>query len=240
MPATPSLRDMFQWEVRTWSRALPLWREHLAEIRPPARALGIGEREGGLSLWLAAQGFEVVCSDLREFPPATRELHARHGVQDRITYAQADATKLPFADASFKVVVFKSVLGALGERDRQAQALREIHRVLRPGGVLLFAENLSGTGLHRFLRKRFVAWDHYWRYLDWPGDRDLFAPFDRLDARTTGLWANLGRSEGQRDLLARLDALWCPLVPSSWHTVLYGAAHKADEGIGEGAEATSG
>ncbi|MCB0786041.1 MAG: hypothetical protein KDC02_17775, partial [Flavobacteriales bacterium] len=62
----------------------------------------------------------------------------------------------------------------------------------------------------------------------------------RLDARTTGLWANLGRSEGQRDLLARLDAFWCPLVPGSWHTVLYGAARKVDEGIGEGAEATSG
>ncbi|MCB0814017.1 MAG: hypothetical protein KDB87_12775, partial [Flavobacteriales bacterium] len=68
----------------------------------------------------------------------------------------------------------------------------------------------------------------------------LFAPFDRLYVRTTGLWANLGRSEGQRDLLARLDAFWCPLVPSSWHTVLYGAAHKADEGIREGVEGTSG
>jgi len=221
-------RDLyFQWEVRTWSRALPLWEAHLPTKRP-ATALGIGERGGGISLWLASKDFRVTCSDLRPFPPETSRMHARFGVQDRIAYARADATALPFPDAAFDVVFFKSVIGALGDKERQAQAIRETHRVLKPGGLLLFAENLTGTAMHRWLRKRFVAWEHYWRYLHPVRDRDLFAPFAALDDRTTGLLANLGRTEGQRDLLARVDALLMPIVPQGGRTVWYGVATKGD------------
>jgi SAM-dependent methyltransferase len=221
----PPLHAIFQWEVRSWSRALPLWEAHLPKDRPVS-ALGIGEREGGLSLWLASLGFAVVCSDLRPFPEGTRQLHAAYGLDGTIRYAQADATALPFADASFDVVCFKSVIGALGSKEMQARAISEMHRVLKPGGVLLFAENLHGTPLHGWLRKRFVAWDDYWRYLDPISDRDLFAPFEHLHDRTTGLIANLGRTEGQRDLLARLDVLLSPLVPPVWRTIWYGAALK--------------
>ncbi|MCB0765280.1 MAG: class I SAM-dependent methyltransferase [Flavobacteriales bacterium] len=220
-----TLRDIIQWEVRSWSRILPLWQQHLPTERP-LRALGIGEREGGLSLWAARQGIDVVCSDLRPFPNATAALHQRHGVQHRITYAQEDATRLSFPEGSFRVVYFKSVIGALTTKERQAQAIKEMHRVLEPGGVLLFAENLHGTRAHRWLRKRFVPWEHYWRYLDPHMDLDLFASFSRLDARTTGLFANLGRSEGQRDLIARLDRVLTPLVPSTMRAIWYGAAVK--------------
>lgn len=221
----PALKDIFQWEVRSWSRALPLWEKHLPATRP-LKALGIGEREGGLSLWLASKGIDVVCTDLEAFPPATRELHDRYRVSDRITYAQADATALAFPDASFDVVFFKSVIGALRSKERQAKAIAEIHRVLKAGGVLLFAENLHGTALHRWLRKRYVAWNSYWRYLDPRADRDLLGSFD-LDDRTTGLFANLGRSEGQRDLIARLDGIIAPLVPATSRTIWYGAATKS-------------
>lgn len=225
-PSAPSLRDIFQWEVRSWSRALPLWQRNVPAQRP-ITALGIGEREGGLSLWLASQGVDVVCTDLHAFPEATKALHERYGVQDRVRYQQADATALPFPDASFELVFFKSVIGALGSREKQATALREMHRVLKPGGALLFAENLHGSPLHVRLRKRFVAWDHYWRYLDPVQDRGLFAPFARLEDDTTGVLANLGRSEGQRDLLARVDAVLRPLVPARQRTIWYGVAHKS-------------
>lgn len=225
MQPSASLKDIFQWEVRSWSRALPLWEKYLPTDRP-AGALGIGEREGGLSLWLAGEGFHVVCSDLHTFPEATVQLHQRCGVQDRISYKLADATALPFPDGCFEVVIFKSVIGALSTKEKQTTALREMHRVLKPGGVLLFAENLRGTALHRWLRKRFVSWDSYWRYLDPIRDRDLFAPFARVDDATTGLLANLGRSEAQRDLLARLDGLIMPIVPISSRTIWYGAAIK--------------
>ncbi|MBK9513859.1 MAG: methyltransferase domain-containing protein [Flavobacteriales bacterium] len=137
-----------------------------------------------------------------------------------------DATAIPKPDASFDVVIFKSMIGALSTKEKQAQAIREMHRVLKRGGVLLFAENLQGTRLHTWLRKRFVAWDHYWRYLDPVKDRDLFVPFARLDDHTTGLLANLGRSEGQRDVLARFDAVVSPLVPPTQRTIWFGVAVK--------------
>jgi SAM-dependent methyltransferase len=221
----PSLYDIFQWEVRSWSRSLPLWEQRIPTKRP-LRALGIGEREGGLSLWLASKGIDVVCTDLHSFPPGTKDLHERHGVQQHITYAQADATALPFPDASFDIVFFKSVIGALGSKEKQAQSIREMHRVLKSSGVLLFAENLHGSPMHRWLRKRYVAWDHYWRYLDPVTDLDLFAPFVKLDDSTTGLVANLGRTESQRDLLARFDAILAPLAPKRQRTIWFGAALK--------------
>jgi SAM-dependent methyltransferase len=223
---TPPLSAVFQWDVRTWSRALPLWEKHLPHHRP-ARALAIGEREGGLSLWLAWQGLDVACTDLRPFPQETSALHQRHGVQARITYQQADVTALPFPEATFDVVAFKSVIGALGSRERQAQALAEMHRVLKPGGVLLFAENLSATAVHAWLRRRFTAWAPYWRYLHPRRDRDLFSAFADIEDGTTGLLSALGRSEAQRDPLARVDALVAPMVPRGWRSVWYGAARKA-------------
>ena len=222
---TDRLRSCFQWDVRTWSRALPLWEEALGSKRS-GLALALGEREGGLSLWLAGQGFHVLCTDLHPPGAEARSLHALHGVADRITYGAQDATDLHLQDGTFDVVIFKSMLGALSTRERQEQAIREMLRVLKPGGVLLFAENLAGTWPHRALRRRFVAWDHYWRYLRLPGDLALFRGTVAMRHGTTGLLANLGRSERQRDLLARIDRLLVPLVPEGWRYVLYGSARR--------------
>ncbi len=221
------LRACFQWEVRSWSRALPLWERALAGL--PAgehTALALGERDGGLSLYLAARGIRTVCSDLHGPTEEASRLHRSHGVQALVTYEVVDALAIPASDARFDVVIFKSMIGSLGSKERQLQAIREMHRVLKPGGVLLYAENLRGTALHRLLRRCFVPWDAYWRYVDIRADRDLFAPFGRIDQGSTGLLANLGRTERQRDLLARTDALLAPIVPPGWRTIQFGSAFK--------------
>lgn len=217
---------IFQWEVRSWSRALPLWRRYLARpTKGRPRALALGERDGGLSLMLAEHGCDVVCSDLNGPTQRAKDMHRMLGWDWAMEYGSIDTLDIPFPEDSFDVVTFKSMLGALKTKERQEQAIKEIHRVLKPGGVLLFAENLRGTIVHRWLRKRFVAWGGYWRYLDARSDADLFNSFD-LEDRTTGLLASLGRTETQRDLLARLDGCIAPLVPSTWRTIWYGAAIK--------------
>ncbi len=98
----------------------------------------------------------MICSDI-ENPQATAQVrHKRHNVQHLISYVAADATNLPFADRRFDVVAFKSILGTIGrndQRDSTGKAISEIYRVLKPGGILLFAENLTGTALHRLLSK---------------------------------------------------------------------------------------
>jgi ubiquinone/menaquinone biosynthesis C-methylase UbiE len=73
---------------------------------------------------------------------------------------RAPAEQLPFEDGSFDTVVSTLVLCGV---DDQRQALREIRRVLRPGGRLLFVEHVRSddpklakkqdrmNGLNRFL-----------------------------------------------------------------------------------------
>lgn len=216
-------KDVFQWDIRTWSPAADLWKPYLGSN---GLALAIGEREGGLSLWLAKHGYTVQCTDLREFPDETRKLHDRHGVSDRITYAHQDVTSLTYDDAKFDMVMFKSVIGALSTKENQQKAIHEMHRVLKPGGVLLFAENLEGTMLHRSLRKRFVRWDSYWRYLKYRKDLDLFADFSKVEYRYYGCLASFGRSEKARSRMAALDSGMEFIIPRSWRYVLAGACVK--------------
>ena len=63
----------------------------------------------------------------------------------RFTYRQGDAMRLPFADASFDVVTCQTLLIHLPD---VPAALRELTRVLTPGGLLAVAEpNNIGSAL---------------------------------------------------------------------------------------------
>ncbi len=120
------LREVLEWDVASWRFALMLWDRCAGDVRG-AHLLDIGARHGGLSLWFARRGCRVVCSDVG--PPSEKaiERHRRYGVAEQIAYAAADAASLPFADAVFDLVCFKSVLGIVGTGDcyeRQARAVR--------------------------------------------------------------------------------------------------------------------
>ena len=59
---------------------------------------------------------------------------AREALGDRATYAVADVQELPFGDESFDAAAANHVLFHVPDRQR---ALRELSRVLRPGGLLV-------------------------------------------------------------------------------------------------------
>jgi ubiquinone/menaquinone biosynthesis C-methylase UbiE len=78
---------------------------------------------------------------LRRLERRVREHGARqHGPATRVLRAPAE--DLPFEDGSFDTAVSTLVLCGVGD---QPQALRELHRVLRPGGRLLFLEHVRSA-----------------------------------------------------------------------------------------------
>jgi SAM-dependent methyltransferase len=58
------------------------------------------------------------------------------GVQDKVRIETGDARKLVYPDNHYDVVVSSLVLHNIPERDERAQAVREMVRVLKPGGKL--------------------------------------------------------------------------------------------------------
>src|SRR6185437_397739 len=76
-------------------------------------------------------------------PPMLRHLDRKARQQRPGTKAlRAPAEDLPFDDHSFDVAVSTLVLCGV---DDQPRALRELRRVLRPGGRLLFIEHLRSA-----------------------------------------------------------------------------------------------
>lgn len=95
------------------------------------RILDAGCGPGGNGAWLADHG-DVVGVDLA--PEALEFARAR---RRPLTPVRASIAALPFAESSFDVVVEVTVVACVAD---DAAAVRELARVLRPGGVLLLFE----------------------------------------------------------------------------------------------------
>ena len=70
-------------------------------------------------------------------PEAALENARREGVGDRVEVKTADMRKMPFADGTFDVAVSRAAIHNLYSTDDRAAAIREIARVLKPGGLAL-------------------------------------------------------------------------------------------------------
>jgi len=107
---------------------------------PVSRVLDIGCGTGELARLVARHyGSAYVLG--ADFTRAMLENAARRSVarpeHARLDYARATALKLPFADGTFDLVTNAFVARNLSDL---AVAFREVHRVLRPGGVFLTLE----------------------------------------------------------------------------------------------------
>jgi SAM-dependent methyltransferase len=94
-----------------------------------------------------------------------------HVSPDLLNFAQGDAAKIPIPDDSFDVVTCQTVLMHLA---RPLEALREMLRILRPGGLLVCVEpnnfwnylaftSLTAAESVEVLVRRFEFWLRYHR-----------------------------------------------------------------------------
>ncbi|HTW35241.1 MAG TPA: class I SAM-dependent methyltransferase [Rhizomicrobium sp.] len=103
-------------------------------------------RAVGIDLWAA--------KDLsNNNPEAARANATAEGVADRIEIQTGDITKLPFPDASFDAVITMTVIHNIPSRDGRDQAVRELVRVLKPGGRLALFDILHTSRYARILRQ---------------------------------------------------------------------------------------
>lgn len=138
-------------------RTLTQWAVGLLDVRPGDRVLDVG-CGGGTALGFlarAATGGQVTGVDYS--PEMVAQAAARHAAAvqaGRITARQGDAMALPFPDRSFDRVLAVETLYFWPDA---ARGLAEAHRVLRPGGRLAVALEMSREASGRTLRQRLLG-----------------------------------------------------------------------------------
>jgi arsenite methyltransferase len=80
---------------------------------------------------------------------------AAHMGLTHVRFEKADMQQLPFHDASFDVAISNGVINLAPDKPA---VFAEIHRVLRPGGRLQFADIIIGTELSEDARNDIDLW----------------------------------------------------------------------------------
>jgi len=151
--------DAGQWDAvaDTWRRDRPdaLWRRHSDAVNTALLSRWLGPNVGGRVLKtdlfdeafgegllpvLSQCGRTVVGVDISE--PVREEAARRHPALNAVA---ADVRDLPFEDDSFDAVVSLSTLDHFEDCSDILVALRELARVLRPGGTLVLTLDNPGN-----------------------------------------------------------------------------------------------
>lgn len=230
------MHDVIEWDVFNWSHALRHWSQDVAKIPTEgAKVLCLGERNGGLSLWFALQGFQVMCSDFNGPRQEANRLHERYGVADRIQYADINIFQIPFPDNTFNIVACKSVIGGLklDYRDKSSRtvenqklAVVEIRRVLKPGGIFCGAENMRGSWLHMTARKLLKGDKLGWRHLRVIEIYQLFDEFTNRDFQFYGFLGSYYRNKILNKISSIIDKILSRMMPRQWLYIAFIVAKK--------------
>lgn len=177
-----------------------IWRKRVSaavDPQPGQSILDLAAGTGASSVAFKKDGVRVVAGDFSEGMLA--EGRRRH---PEIEFVFADATRLPFADATFDAVTISFGLRNVVDVDA---ALREMLRVTKPGGKLVICEFSK-------VQSRVVR-PFYNFYL-----LRLLPAFSRLASKTPEAYAYLSESiaawPSQSELVAKIDA-------AGWNSATY-------------------
>lgn len=105
--------------------------ERLLELGPDGqqlRMLEVGTGSGGIAHYFATHP-KLHCE------VHAVDVHDSRRVREGYEFQLVSGVELPYADASFDIVVTNHVIEHVGDEAAQLQHLAEVRRVLRPGGV---------------------------------------------------------------------------------------------------------
>lgn len=130
-----------RWYAKLTRKSLPefeaLARRMAANLTPSAHVLEIAPGPGYFAIALAKLGqFDIIGLDISN----TFVEIARRNAQDQnvsVDFRQGNASQMPFADASFELIVCRAASKNFSEPVR---ALAEMRRVLRPAGKALIID----------------------------------------------------------------------------------------------------
>lgn len=132
----------------------------LGALTPDAEVVSIGAGHEIVLYWLANRVKRVVATDLyegywterrgREGDPSVLDRPDDFAPfpyrQDRLTFMKMDGRSLDFPDDSFDIAYSLSSIEHFGGVEGAAQTIREMTRVLKPGGVLALATEYALAG----------------------------------------------------------------------------------------------
>jgi SAM-dependent methyltransferase len=126
--------EIWNWESPAgrlrWKRRVQMLSDHL---RPGITILEIGCGTGYFTRELTRRGADIVAIDVS---PDLLEIAKAKSSAPNVRYEIQNACALTYSDATFDSVVGSSILHHL----EIEEALREIYRVLKPGGTIYFTE----------------------------------------------------------------------------------------------------
>lgn len=138
-------------------------------LKPDMNVLELACGSGQLSFLLSNYVNSWTATDFSE---NMIEQAKKRGVTEKLHFCVADATLLSFDDEKFDCVVISNALHIMPEPEK---AMREIHRVLKSGGVLYAPTFLWAEGKASNIRKWLMSLTGFRAYKEW--NRESFNKF---------------------------------------------------------------
>ncbi len=191
----------------------------ITSMVPGKSVLEIGSGVGLDSFTMAKHGLEVTALDLTHVGVATAHARfARHGLSGR--FAVSDACNLPVGDATFDYVYSFGVLHHTADTEK---SIREVFRVLKPGGqarIMLYNRHSLNELVHRLVRVPFEERDELCPVVRRFTEAEVAAMFHQFAKTEQSLEYVFGEGYGA---LFKLTPVWLHRLLSKywgWHIMI--------------------
>ena len=120
--------------------------DKLGDVSQEAKVLDIGAGYGGSARYLAKRfGVKVTCLNIADVENAkNRQFNAEQGLDSQVTVMHGSFETIPEPDESYDYVWSQDAILHSGRRD---QVLKEVARVIKPGGEFIFTDPMQADNI---------------------------------------------------------------------------------------------